>query len=168
MKTLTLLRHAKSSWKHPELDDFDRPLNGRGRRDAPEAGARLAQRTVPPDRIVSSPALRARATAEAVATALAYPLSAIVHEPRIYEAAPGTLLDILRAQPDTCAHLLLVGHNPGLTDFANGLAGAGLDKLPTAGAYTLTLPIARWADAAFGQGSPLAYDRPQRRHELGT
>ncbi|WP_197495909.1 SixA phosphatase family protein [Acidihalobacter yilgarnensis] len=77
MKTLTLLRHAKSSWKQPDLSDFERPLNGRGREDAPEMGHRLARRGLQPTHIVSSPAVRARATAEAVADALGYPPSVL-------------------------------------------------------------------------------------------
>ena len=162
MKTLTLLRHAKSSWKHPGLDDFDRPLNKRGLRDAPAMGERLAQRESLPDRCLSSPAVRATATAVAVAEALGYPVDAIAWEPRIYEAASASLLDVLRAQPDTARHILLVGHNPGMTDFANALTGDSLDNLPTAAAYTLTLPIEHWRDAAFGSGTRSAYENIPR------
>ncbi|OBS10414.1 SixA phosphatase family protein [Acidihalobacter prosperus] len=153
MKTLTLLRHAKSSWKRPDLGDFERPLNGRGRTDAPNMGRRLARRGLQPTRIVSSPALRARATAEAVADALAYPHARILWEPRIYEAGVQTLLTILRGQADEDAHLLIVGHNPGLTMLANALTGDRLDNLPTAGAYTLTLPIEQWRATDWGIGT---------------
>ncbi|WP_455384947.1 SixA phosphatase family protein [Acidihalobacter prosperus] len=161
MKTLTLLRHAKSSWKHPELGDFDRPLNKRGLHDAPAMGKRLARRESRPDRCVSSPAVRATSTAVAIAEALSYPIDAIAWEPRIYEATSATLLDVVRQQPDSSEHILLVGHNPGLTDFANALTGDDLDNLPTAAAYTLTLPIEHWRDAAFGSGTRSAYEYPK-------
>ncbi|MEJ2631923.1 MAG: histidine phosphatase family protein [Acidihalobacter sp.] len=164
MKTLILLRHAKSSWKHPELDDFDRPLNKRGLHDAPVMGRRLAQHEALPDRCLSSPAVRAAATVMAVAEALGYPVDAIAWEPRIYEATSATLLDIVRQQPDNIEHILLVGHNPGLTDFANALTGDTLDNLPTAAAYTLTLPIEHWRDAAFGSGTRNAYEYPKDRN----
>lgn len=161
MKTLTLLRHAKSSWKQPDLSDFERPLNGRGRDDAPEMGHRLARRGLQPTHIVSSPVVRARATAEAVADALGYPPERIAWEPRVYEASTGVLLKILREQPDDASHLLLVGHNPGLTQLANLLADDRLENLPTAGAYTLSLPVEHWLETEFGAGTRLALDIPK-------
>lgn len=161
VKTLTLLRHAKSSWKHPELGDFDRPLNKRGLHDAPAMGKRLARCDALPDRCLSSPAVRATATAVAVAEELGYPVDTIAWEPRIYEATAATLLEVLREQPDSADHILLVGHNPGLTDFANALTGDSLDNLPTAAAYTLTLPIEHWRDATFGSGTRGAYEYPK-------
>ncbi|APZ42376.1 SixA phosphatase family protein [Acidihalobacter ferrooxydans] len=161
MKTLTLLRHAKSSWNHPDLDDFERPLNARGRHDAPLMGHRLAARATPPDRLLSSPAVRARATVEAVAQALGFPLDAVAWEPRIYAATRERLLTVLREQPDTANHLLLVGHNPGLTELANALTGDTLDNLPTASAYILDLPIEHWRDIAYGQGTRIAFIRPK-------
>lgn len=161
MKTLTLLRHAKSSWKQPDLTDFDRPLNDRGQTDAPETGRRLARRGFKPKRIVSSTAVRARATAEAVADALGFPRAEIAWEPHIYEASSDRLLAVLRAQPDDADSLLLVGHNPGMTQFANALADDRLDNIPTAGAYTLHLPVAHWRDAAYGSGSRIAFDTPK-------
>lgn len=156
MKTLTLLRHAKSSRKHPEIDDFDRPLNKRGRHEAPRIGTLLAQARRRPELIVSSPAARARATAEAVANALEYPLNRIIWDPRLYAAGPETLLAVLRKQSDDSAHAMLVGHNPGLTEFASALSGARLDNLLTASAYTLHLPIEHWRDATFGNGCLVA------------
>jgi phosphohistidine phosphatase len=161
VKTLTLLRHAKSSWKHPELGDFDRPLNNRGRRDASAMAERLARRESRPDRCLSSPAVRATATVVSVAEALGYPVNAVAWEPRIYEATSTTLLGVLREQPDSAEHILLVGHNPGMTGFANALTGDSLDNLSTAAAYTLTLPIEHWRDAAFGLGTRIAYEYPK-------
>lgn len=161
MKTLTLLRHAKSSWKYAELSDFDRPLNKRGRSDARIMARRLAQGESPPDRLLSSPAARATATVVAVAERLGYPADRIAWEPLIYEATSTTLLDVLHTQPDSTAHILLVGHNPGLTEFANALADDNLDNLPTAGAYRLTLPIKHWRDAEFGSGTSIALLYPK-------
>lgn len=161
MKTLTLLRHAKSIQAQPELCDFDRPLNHRGKIDAPEMGRRLAALNLHPMRIISSPAVRARATAEAVADAIGIPKQAIIWEAALYEASPEDLLSVLRRQPDSSAHVILVGHNPALTQLANALTRDHLDNLPTAGAYTLSLPHALWGEIALGSGTRLAYDCPK-------
>src|SRR5688500_4533393 len=115
LKTLVLVRHAKSSWKDASLPDRDRPLNRRGKRDAPEMGRRLAQLVGTPDLIVSSPAARALATARVFAEAVDYPVDGIREEERIYEAAPTEILDVIRDIDDDVDGVPLFGHNPGLT-----------------------------------------------------
>lgn len=131
MKYLTLIRHAKSSWDSPGLADIGRPLNGRGQRDAPEMGRRLEHIGFAPDLVLVSPALRARQTAEAILGALGTKPPLRVDE-TLYMAGRAALLDIIRANA-AVGHLVLVGHNPGLTLLANHLGACDLDNIPTAG-----------------------------------
>jgi len=162
MRHLCLLRHAKSSWDEPARADHERPLNGRGRRDAPAMGRRWRARGLLPDRIVSSSAERAWATACAVARELGYPLGDIVREPALYLADPRTLLAVVRATDDTCTSLMLVGHNPGLTDFANRLTARPIDNLPTCGLYCGDFDVAHWRDLEPGTGRFVCFESPKR------
>jgi phosphohistidine phosphatase len=146
-RTLLLVRHAKSSWDDPDLADRDRPLNKRGLRDAPAMARRVAQRAHRPERIVTSPALRARRTAEAMAAALALEPEARMVDERLYDAMAEDLLEVIRALDPRLERVMLVGHHPGMTDVANLLAGAALAKIPTCGVAELSLHVAAWADA---------------------
>ena len=121
MKTLTLVRHAKSSWKHRGLSDRERPLNKRGKRDAPVMGKRVAKTGLRPSQIISSPAVRAWVTAKAFAKALNYPIEFLQREDGLYLASLDNLLDVVATQDTGFNSLMLFGHNPGLTDFANYL-----------------------------------------------
>ena len=162
MKTLYLVRHAKSSWKFPELDDFDRPLNRRGKRDAPMMGKRLQRRGILPDLIMSSPAKRARKIAQAVAKAVGYPASAVAHAPEIYEASADSLLTLLRAVDDQVAVLMLVGHNPELTDLSNHLTAHPIDNVVTSGVVAIEFATERWAEVGQrSKGKFLWYDYPK-------
>ena len=118
MKTLYLLRHAKSSWSFDELSDQERPLNDRGRDDAPVMGQALAKRRICPDLIVSSPAVRAMSTAVLVAREMQYPHEKIAVESGIYGADVDDLLTIIKDLPDTANSVLLVGHIPTITETA--------------------------------------------------
>ena len=133
MKTLYLLRHAKSSWSFDELSDQERPLNDRGRDDAPLMGKALAKRRICPDLVVSSPAVRAMSTAVLVAREMQYPHDKIVVEPGIYGAEMNDLLAIIRNLPNAAGSVLLVGHNPTMTETANELSPSALKEMPTAG-----------------------------------
>jgi len=144
MKTLLLLRHAKSSWDDGNLADFDRPLNGRGRRDAPVMGRLLAQHELTPDLIVTSAARRAAATAELVALAAEY-TGDIQYTNELYLADPETFLDVARDTADTVTRLLLVGHNPGIEELVTDLAGHE-ERMPTAALACFRLSIERWGD----------------------
>jgi phosphohistidine phosphatase len=162
MKTLYLVRHAKSSWKHPELSDFERPLNKRGRNDAPKMGRRLSDMNIYPDIIISSPANRAATTARAIAETLGYPLSNIHYNDLIYEASVQVLYNILTDIEDTCSSTMLIGHNPGLTFLANSLANYPITNLPTCGIYAIDLPIASWREVAEDLGSMKFFDYPKK------
>lgn len=142
MKTLLLMRHAKSSRDDPALADHERPLNDRGRRDAPMMGARLAGAGLAPDAIVSSDALRARQTAEAAAAACGYRKD-IRYLAALYAAEPATYLAALRELPDDTNTVLAVGHNPEIEGLIQLLAGREV-TMPTAAIAHLDLPVERW------------------------
>jgi phosphohistidine phosphatase len=162
MKTLYLMRHAKSSWSFDELNDQERPLNDRGRDDAPRMGQALAKRRIMPDLLVSSPAVRALSTAVLVARELKYPHDKIVVETAIYQADLDTLLAVVRALPDDADAVLLTGHNPTMTDAANYLSPSPLSgELPTAAVICLRFAADRWADVAPANAEFYFYDCPK-------
>jgi phosphohistidine phosphatase len=163
MKTLYLLRHAKSSWGNPELDDLDRPLNKRGKRDAPEMGRRLRRRGVSPDLLLSSPAVRALVTARVIAGKIGYPVSEIATDERIYLASPGLLLEILREQGDQVGSLMIFGHNPGFTQLTSLLGGERIANVPTCGFVEIELAGTTWRDADPGTGRLVLFDFPKNR-----
>ena len=144
MKTLLLLRHAKSSWKHPELADHDRPLNKRGKRTAPLMGALLQDEDLSPDLILCSSAVRAHMTALLVAKASAY-AGKIKQTPRLYLAEPKTYVEVLRQVDEKHGHVLVVGHNPGLEALIEALTGEAM-MMPTAALVKVELPLKRWRD----------------------
>ncbi len=161
-RRLTLLRHAKSSWDNEGLADFDRPLNDRGRRDAPLMGRRLCRRGARPSLMITSPAVRARRTARLIANEINYPREFIQREDELYLATPEQLLRVLARQDDSFRDILLCGHNPGITDLANRLTGAGIDNVPTTGIVVISTEAPRWADLAATGGSLLLFDYPRR------
>jgi phosphohistidine phosphatase len=143
---LTLVRHAKSDWGDPSLADFDRPLNGRGERDAAFMAQLLAGEGFRPDLIVSSPARRALATARRFAQACGVPEGAVAEAPSIYEAPPSRIAAVVRETPDAVKHLAVFGHNPGLESLANRLLDRdSIDRLVTCGVVELELPDGPWS-----------------------
>lgn len=161
MKTLYLVRHAKSSWDTPALSDFERPLNERGERDAPRMAKRLKEKRIVFDLILSSPAQRALSTALHFAKVLEIPLSSLKTEASLYHASPDTILHVLRNVKDTAATVMIVAHNPGLTDFANACMQESIVNIPTCGVAACTVPIERWTDMKLGSGRKLLYDYPK-------
>jgi phosphohistidine phosphatase len=152
-----LLRHAKSD-RPPGISDFDRPLNGRGRKAAPRMGAYLAAENLRPDHVVLSPSLRTRETWEPVRAALGGPDATPVEA--IYEAPTEALLAVVRSTPEAAASLLMIGHNPGLQDLAAMLVGTGprdlrsrLDlEFPTAALAIVDFDLDDWREIAPGTG----------------
>ncbi len=161
MNRLTLLRHAKSSWNDPGLADFDRPLNKRGRRDAPMMGKRLAERNVQPDLVLCSPALRARLTAEAVIGELAGNPKWLLFDPHLYLAELSQLVSLLRGIARDRHDVLLIGHNPGLTDLANYLVDGHIANLPTCALFSVELTASDWSRLDRCQARTLFYDYPK-------
>ncbi len=163
MKTLTIVRHAKSSWKHKELSDRERPLNKRGQRDAPRMGERIAAAGIRPSLIISSPAVRAWTTARLIAKALGYPVEFLHREEELYLASLKDLLDVVAAQDNGFNNLMIVGHNPGLTDFVNYLSPGLTGNLPTAGVVSVTVDRDDWNLAERPQTELLLHDFPKNK-----
>ena len=162
MKQLVLVRHAKSDWANPELKDFDRPLNERGKQNAPEMGKRLASKKWPVDLIVSSPAKRALKTARLLAKEIHYATDDIDQNRDIYEATIDDLKEVLRGQPDTADSIVLVGHNPGISYFLGFLAGEFMMDFPTCGMAYLELDIASWKQLKMACARVVELDYPKR------
>jgi phosphohistidine phosphatase len=153
MKTLLLLRHAKSSRDDISLRDIDRPLEDRGRRDAPRMGELLKERGPLPDMVISSPAVRARETAE-LFTAAAGLNFGLRFDEKIYDATSADLLKVIRHIPDKSSCAMLVGHNPGFEDLVSRLTGSH-KNMPTAALACIEFKIKSWDDVEDGQGNLL-------------
>lgn len=143
-KTLLLLRHAKSDWEDPELADHDRPLNKRGRRDAPRVGQLLVTTARLPQVIYCSTAQRARSTAELLIEAAQY-TGPIDFRAQLYLAAPPAYIEVLSGTDDSCSTALAIGHNPGLEQLLTLLTGVST-SLPTAALAEIQLDVERWTD----------------------
>ena len=164
MKRLYLIRHAKSSWADPGMPDFDRPLNGRGKADAPFMGKRLADHGVSPDLILSSPAKRARKTARRIAETVGFPKDLIRFDETIYEADVPDLLAAIARVPDKYDVLFFVGHNCGLTDLMEWLMGRNAGVIPTCGIVGIEFDRLSWQDLREGSGRLLFIDFPKKHH----
>lgn len=163
MKTLTLVRHAKSSWKDTSLADRDRPLNKRGKRDAPEMGRRIADAGIRPSLIVSSPAVRAWTTARIIANEIGYPLEFLQRDSALYLASVNGILDVVVSQDAGFNNMMLIGHNPGFTDFANYLVPGLTNNIPTAGVVSVELDTDDWSLYDKPDVTLLLYDFPKNR-----
>jgi phosphohistidine phosphatase len=162
LKRLTLVRHAKSDWSLPGQADWDRPLNKRGQRDAPEMARRLRSRRLKPDLILSSPAVRALSTATVMARELKVPAAHVMQDERLYLSSPADLLAVIRERGGEARHVMVLGHNPGLTECANRLsAGDHIDNLPTCGVFTAQFAIKAWHDLDWGGGQEAEFDYPK-------
>ncbi len=146
MKTLILIRHAKSDWSDFSARDFDRELNERGKRDAPVMGQRLAARDIQPDAFVVSTACRAQETARLMTPALGFSIADIQWKDELYLASPSTMKSVIRQTADHVQTLALLAHNPGITELACQLAGTDISNMPTCGIITFELPVDRWAE----------------------
>ena len=169
MKTVLLVRHAKSSWDDPLLADFDRPLAARGRGAAPRIARYMRDKGLIPDLVVCSAARRAQETWELMAPVLGadVPVDA---RPELHHASPGRMLDALRGAPDDASTALLIGHSPGIEALALGLCGAGSKqgafdqmcaKFPTAALAVIGFEAERWSDIGEGQGALKRFVRPR-------
>ena len=160
MKTLFLVRHAKSSRDDPSLPDRDRPLDDRGRQDAPKMGKRLARRDVRPDLLLSSSALRALTTAHLIAEEVGYKRKDIVADDRLYASSADDLLAVVRALDNTLDRVMLFGHNPEFTDLAHRLS-SGIIDLPTCAVVELHFDIRTWSDVGVVEPAKVIVDYPK-------
>lgn len=163
MKTIIMLRHAKSSWEDHSLPDFDRPLNKRGQKNAPFMGKKLKERQIMPDLILASTAKRAKMTAIAIAKEIGYPQKKIIFDDNMYLSSERYLLELVRNQDNMYATLMLFGHNPGFNNFANLLLKQNpLSNIPTAGVCCIRFDVDNWKKVQEGKGELVFFDYPKR------
>lgn len=172
MRTLYICRHAKSSWADPGQADHDRPLNERGKANAPFMAQRFKERGLPVDLLVSSTAVRARATADAYAAALgvtvverfdpAAPRPQMFIEPRLYHPAVRTIEELANALPAAATEVMFFGHNPGFTEVVHWFTGEDIGNMPTSGIARITFAVDDWAAVARGNGHLDWLDHPKR------
>jgi len=161
MKTLFLVRHAKSSRGDPSLPDRDRPLDDRGKQDAPKMGKRLAKRDVKPDLLLSSPALRALTTAQLIAEQVGYKGNDIVVDDRLYASNADDLLAVIRALDKKLNCVMLFGHNPEFTDLAGWLSSEIID-MPTSAVVEFNFDTKAWSDVGEVEPAKAVLDYPKK------
>lgn len=162
LKRLTLVRHAKSDWSLPGQEDWDRVLNRRGQQDAPEMARRLRSRKFKPDLVLTSPAVRALTTASIMARELKVPAEHIAQDERLYLADPRQMLEVIHELGGQVGHLMVFGHNPGITDCANQLSsGDKIDNLPTCGVFTACFELEDWSQLGWAAGLEAEFDYPR-------
>jgi phosphohistidine phosphatase len=167
MKTLVLIRHAKSSWKHEDLKDAERPLKKRGIKDAPRMAKALRKLKATPDLIVSSPAVRAEATARLIAKQINFDKKILI-EPALYLDSVSGLMKHVQNIDDTYDTVYWVGHNPGLTDLANVLGDKFVENIPTTGAYGITFEVETWNETGEAKGHCIFFDVPANHRKAKT
>ena len=162
-KRLFIVRHAKSSWKYPELTDFQRPLNGRGKRDVPDMSQRFLETGYKVDLIKSSPAERAFTTAKGFARRLNINLDEVEQNKNLYHASSVSIRRIIAGTPNHINSLMIFGHNPGLTYLINDISDFYLVNLPTCAICGIALNIEQWSDILSASGEKFYYDFPKNK-----
>jgi len=161
MKTLLLVRHAKSSWDDITMKDFDRPLNERGKKDAPEMAERLKEKGIRIDHFVSSPAKRARRTARLFAEVYGFGKDDIELIENLYEPTQEAFANAIAALPGKKEVVALFAHNPGITDFVNSLTNVRVDDMPTCAVFAVSTEENDWAGFAAAEKKFLFFDYPK-------
>ena len=162
-KTVVLIRHAKSSWNHPELSDFERPLNGRGKRDSPYMGQKLNSRGIVFDQMFSSPSQRTTQTARNICNEIAFDFDAIEFENAIYHGGTDDLIDIIQGADETSQTIAIYAHNPGITYLANYLQkDEYIANIPTCGIVSIEFALDNWLDIGDGKGNLNFFDYPKK------
>jgi phosphohistidine phosphatase len=163
MLRLTLVRHAKTEAGRSDQDDWDRELEPRGQRDAHEMGHRLKGRRLKPDRILTSPAVRALTTATIMARELGVSASKVHQDDRLYLTGAKDLMKVVQEFGGKSKHLMIFGHNPGMTEFADELSSErSIDNLPTCAVYTLEFEIKDWSELEWASGVNVDFDYPKK------
>ncbi len=161
MKSLLLIRHAKSSWDNPQQNDFDRPLNARGLKDAPLMASRLLDRNLQIDAFISSPAKRARQTCELFMQAFKKDSASMILQSQLYLAEPSVFLQTIKELPADITHAAIFSHNNGITEFANTLTATKVDNMPTCSVFAVQIPIDHWSDFAKAKKEFWFFDYPK-------
>jgi len=161
MKTVLLIRHAKSSWDDFTIDDFDRPLNDRGKRDAPEMAKRLLKRKQEIDAFISSPAKRAKKTALLFAEEFKFDKEKVKFHDYLYHPSSENLMRAIESAPDKADNIAIFSHNPGITAFANELTDIRVDDMPTCAIFALSADTKHWKDFHNAARKFLYFDYPK-------
>ncbi len=162
MKNLLIIRHAKSSWAIAGQDDFDRPLNDRGHRDAPMMAEKIMDATVKIDAFISSPANRALTTAGYFAKAYGSSKKDIIVFKELYHASPAVFFDVICKIDDKYKTAAIFSHNPGITAFVNELTATRIDNMPTCAVFAVKADTRHWKDFASAQKTFWFFDYPKR------
>ena len=163
MKILILVRHAKSSHSFGVSSDFERPLNDRGFREAAEMGRKLYKKNTPIDQFVSSPAVRAKTTAELFVAEYDRKLKEILYVPSLYHAGTENFLEVVYGLEDTFNHVALFSHNPGITDFAGSLTSTHLAHMPTSSVFAVSARVESWKEFSMADKSFLFFYKPEEK-----
>lgn len=163
MKTILLIRHAKSSWENAGMSDEERPLNDRGLKDAPEMARRLLRRNLAIDIMYSSPAVRAFTTALIFAEVYGKTRGEVISVPTLYHARAQQFTEVILAAPAKASTIALFSHNNGITEFANMLSPARIDNMPTCAVFAVNCPIDSWASFRTGENSLYFFDFPRNK-----
>lgn len=162
MKKIYLIRHGKSDWSNPDLEDFDRPLNKRGKRNAPFMAELLKQKNANPDLIISSPAYRTKKTAEIIKKGIAYK-SQILFDEHLYEASLGTILEIVNYIDDDYDKVFLIGHNPSLNMLGFYLVGFN-ENIPTCGILEIEFDCDSWREVNKKCAKLISFEYPKKNY----
>ncbi len=165
MKVLYLVRHAKSSWDEPDLEDISRPLNGRGKNDAQAMGEKLSGKGIKPEIMISSPAKRARSTSKRLAKKINFPNENIRVADELYHGDMNQILELLKGTPKEAGNVMIFGHNPTLTEFANSLCGISIYNIPTCGIVAIEFDIKEWSQLEYNRGKLVFFDYPKKPGE---
>ena len=162
-KRLVMIRHAKSSWANPLQSDYERPLNERGQKDAPDMGRRLKKAKIIPDLIIASTARRAAETAKRIARELDYPEDKILWQEKLYHCISTVFDEVARDIPEEVKTAFIVAHNPGITDYVSGLSQKfSIDNMPTCAAVAAEAEIAQWYDWPAAPHTVFHFDYPRK------
>ena len=160
MKRLYIIRHAKSSWRNTELDDIDRPLNKRGKRDAPRMGVLLFEHGILPNLIISSPAKRARRTTKKLVKKMG--AVAIHIDQRLYFDDASGMLAVISELDDAVSTAMLVAHNPDCTRVVNELTNSDIVNIPTCGVAGIEFHLPSWKQISLGSGRLMLFEYPKK------
>lgn len=163
MKSILIIRHAKSSWDNTDVSDFDRPLNDRGKDDAPKMAKRLLERHVSIDAFISSSAKRARKTAALFMKEFDGDKDQIILVPELYLAGPDAFYEAIASAPASAKTIAVFAHNPGITDFANELTDVRIDDMPTCAIFAVKADIKNWSEFRDAEKQYWFFDYPKAK-----
>ena len=168
MKTVLLIRHAKSSWDDPIMIDFERPLNERGKKDAPIMASKVKERKINIDAFISSPAKRAKKTARLFAEEYKYNENNILYKTELYHADASTFYEVIENTGNEYESIAVFSHNPGITYFVNELTEVKLDDMPTCAVFALQADCSKWKDFRKAKKKFLFFDYPKAMNEISV